>query len=117
LILAHQNVRNPKITDKLLVDDVIYEVTKEREIVWEYVSPFFFTSPDPRFKPTQQIYRAYRVPYDWVPQRPKPVEKAVIPPENSSFGSSPWRFAGARSRAAPGECPEIYTLNKKIRAA
>ncbi len=60
-------------------DGRIFEVTREREIVWEYVSPFFYTR-DPRFKPTQQIYRAYRVPYEWVPQLQKPVEKAVIPP-------------------------------------
>jgi hypothetical protein len=48
------------------------------------MSPFFFTR-DPRFKPINQIYRAYRVPYEWVPQLPKPVEKAVIPPDNSKF--------------------------------
>jgi hypothetical protein len=63
-------------------------VTQEREIVWEYVNPFFFT-PNPRFKPTQAIYRAYRVPYEWVPQLPKPVEKAVSPPDNSQFRVSP----------------------------
>lgn len=70
------------------VDGRIFEVTREREIVWEYVSPFFFT-PNPRFKPTQQIYRAYRVPYDWVPQLPKPVEKAVNPPDNAQFRINP----------------------------
>jgi Arylsulfotransferase (ASST) len=66
----------------------VFEVTGEREIVWEYVSPFFYT-PNPRFKPTQQIYRAYRVPYDWVPQLPQPVEKAVVPPDNSKFRINP----------------------------
>ncbi len=56
-------------------DGRMFEVTRDREIVWEYVSPFF---ADP--KETQNgVYRAYRVPYDWVPQAPKPVEKAVIP--------------------------------------
>jgi hypothetical protein len=56
-------------------DGRIFEVTPEHEIVWEYISPFF---SDP--KETQNgVYRAYRVPYDWVPQAAKPVEKAVIP--------------------------------------
>jgi hypothetical protein len=56
-------------------DGRIFEVTAGHEIVWEYVSPFF---ADP--KETQNgVYRAYRVPYDWVPQGGKPIEKAVIP--------------------------------------
>jgi hypothetical protein len=66
----------------------VFEVTPEREIAWEYVSPFF-SSPDPRFKPENAIYRAYRVPYEWVPQLKKPVEKAVIPPDNSQFRIQP----------------------------
>jgi hypothetical protein len=66
----------------------IFEVTPEREIVWEYMSPFFH-SPNPRFKPVNQVYRAYRVPYEWVPQLQRPVEKAVIPPDNSQFRIQP----------------------------
>lgn len=31
------------------------------------------------------IYRAYRYPYDWVPQLEKPVEKEIIPPDNQNF--------------------------------
>ncbi len=69
-------------------DGRIFEVTPEREIVWEYVSPFFF-SPSPRFKPWNPVYRAYRVPYEWVPQLQKPVEKAVTPPDNSKFRINP----------------------------
>ncbi len=73
-------------------DGRIFEVTREREIVWEYVSPFFYTpgpSPIARgsedgggkyvSKPTQQIYRAYRVPYEWVPQHQKPHGKGRNP--------------------------------------
>lgn len=66
----------------------IFEVTPEREIVWEYMSPFFH-SPNPKFKPVNQVYRAYRVPYEWVPQLKKPVERAVIPPDNSQFRINP----------------------------
>jgi hypothetical protein len=31
------------------------------------------------------VYRGYRVPYDWIPQITKPVERAVVPPANGSF--------------------------------
>jgi hypothetical protein len=62
-------------------DGRIFEVTPGHEIVWEYVSPFF---ADP--KETQNgVYRAYRVPYEWVPQAVRPVEKAVIPVPNSKM--------------------------------
>jgi|WetSurMetagenome_2_1015567.scaffolds.fasta_scaffold34645_2 hypothetical protein len=62
-------------------DGRIFEVTPGHEIVWEYVSPFF---ADP--KETQNgVYRAYRVPYDWVPQAAKPQEKAVIPVPKSKM--------------------------------
>lgn len=36
----------------------IFEVTPERETVWEYVSPF--TLIDPRFGPTPAVFRAHR---------------------------------------------------------
>jgi hypothetical protein len=62
-------------------DGRIFEVTREHEIVWEYVSPFF---ADP--KETQNgVYRAYRVPYDWIPQAERPQEKAVIPVPKSKM--------------------------------
>jgi hypothetical protein len=57
----------------------IIEVTKEGEIVWEYVSPFVH-----RTMKFSLIYRAYRVPYAWAPL-PKPEEKAVPRLDNSKF--------------------------------
>jgi hypothetical protein len=62
-------------------DGRIFEVTAGHEIVWEYVSPFF--SDEKRIQ--NGVYRAYRVPYDWVPQASKPVEKAVNPIPNSKL--------------------------------
>ena len=59
----------------------ILEVTRDHEIVWEYVSPY--STSDEVFSP--RMFRAYRVPYDWIPQVPKPSETAVIPPSNSDF--------------------------------
>ena len=56
------------------------EVTKEHEIVWEYISPYYNKKGNYNL-----VYRAYRVPYSYVPQLKKPVEKAVTPPANSLF--------------------------------
>ena len=56
----------------------IFEITNDYEIVWEYVSPYYEKSEN-----FNLVYRAYRVPYDYVPQLTKPKEKPVIPPENS----------------------------------
>lgn len=49
----------------------IFEVTQERELVWEFVSPFGPNAPygDPAqgsAVPGNLVYRAYRVPEEWV---------------------------------------------------
>ena len=49
----------------------LFEVTPEKEIVWEYRAPFDHLSRSP------YIYRAYRYPYDYVPQLEKPEETPV----------------------------------------
>jgi hypothetical protein len=63
----------------------IIEVTRESEIVWEYVSPYSVS--DKIF--SSRMFRAYRVPYEWVPQLERPEERAVIPPSNGEFKLSP----------------------------
>ncbi len=47
----------------------IIEVTQDHEIVWEYISPYWGT-----LMHMNMIYRAYRVPYDWIPQLDPPKE-------------------------------------------
>lgn len=49
----------------------LFEVTPEKEIVWEYRAPFDHQTRSP------YIYRAYRYPYDYVPQVEKPEEVPV----------------------------------------
>ncbi len=68
-------------------DGRIFELTADSEIVWEYVNPFFGTDPD-----THRIYRAHRIPYDWVPQLSRPVERRVTPPNLSDFRLPPDPF-------------------------
>ncbi|HLH31578.1 MAG TPA: aryl-sulfate sulfotransferase [Terriglobia bacterium] len=58
----------------------LFEVTKERKIVWEYIYPVFGGAQN-----SNSVYRGYRVPYDWIPQIEKPTERAVVPPSNGNF--------------------------------
>lgn len=53
-------------------DGRLIEVTKEHEIVWEFVNPYYGNILGPAAM--NIIYRAYRVPYEWVPQLDKPQE-------------------------------------------
>jgi len=60
----------------------MFEVTRDGAIVWEYMSPFFGTT-GPR--PSNAVYRAYRLPYDWIPQLTRPKESAVTPPSLADY--------------------------------
>lgn len=64
-------------------DGRVIEVTRDREIVWEYISPYLWDSSVPSIR--NLVYRAYRVPYEWVAQLPKPKEAAVDPGPNYLF--------------------------------
>jgi hypothetical protein len=68
-------------------DGRLFEVTPDCEIVWEYISPYFRAKKN--ISSDNNIFRAYRVPYEWVPQVRKPAENAVIPPSNSEFRINP----------------------------
>lgn len=67
----------------------LFEVTVDHEIVWEFISPYWGKTVN-----TNMLYRAYRVPYEWVPQLPRPQETPVFAPDNTQL-----RQPGA---AAPG---------------
>ena len=58
----------------------VFEVTSDRRIVWEYMSP-----PPTGTRGVGTVYRAYRVPYAWLSQIRQPEEKAVTPPSNAEF--------------------------------
>ncbi len=58
----------------------IFEVTANHQMVWEYISPYYAEGGRTNF-----VYRAYRAPYDWVPQLNPPEEKSVPKPDNSKF--------------------------------
>jgi arylsulfotransferase ASST len=54
-------------------DGRIFEVTPEHQTVWEYISPYWRKPP----LNLNLVYRAYRYPYDWVPQLERPRERAI----------------------------------------
>ena len=56
------------------------EVTAECETVWEYISPYKDAKSN-----MNMVYRAYRYPYEYVPQLDKPEELAVESIDNSDF--------------------------------
>jgi outer membrane protein assembly factor BamB len=58
----------------------LLEVTKEGQIVWEYIYPLFTGTP-----PANAVYRGYRIPYDWIPQIEPPNERPVVPPPLANF--------------------------------
>jgi hypothetical protein len=62
-------------------DGRIFEVTRGHEIVWEYVNPYWGHGG----LRLNMVYRAYRAPYDWVPQRPRPTEVPVTRLDPATF--------------------------------
>ena len=60
----------------------VFEVTyDDLETVWEYINPRLWK----KGISNASTYRAYRVPYSWVPQLATPVETAVTQPENTTL--------------------------------
>jgi len=59
----------------------IFEVTTDSTIVWEYIYPTFTAAA----RPTNSVYRAYRLPYEWIPQLTRPAERAVKPPAAAQY--------------------------------
>jgi hypothetical protein len=59
----------------------MFEVTVKGTIVWEYMYPQFGTGPNA----SNAVYRAYRIPYGWIPQLMMPKEQRVTPPALGDF--------------------------------
>jgi Arylsulfotransferase (ASST) len=66
----------------------VFQVTRDGEIVWEYVNAYPRQSKDPntgRSVANYQLYRAQPVPYDFVPNATPHSEKPVTPSNNTQF--------------------------------
>lgn len=77
-------------------DGRLIEVTPEHEIVWEYINPYF-NHLGGKFI-NNMVYRAYRVPYEWIPQLDRPEEVSIAPLEVETF-----RVPGAPVGAGKGK--------------
>ena len=55
---------------------IVREYTAEKELVWEFVYPHIGSA---------LLYRAYRIPYEWIPQLEKPVETPIAQLDNDAF--------------------------------
>lgn len=83
----------------------LFEVTRDYEIVWEYISPYYGNGVYrgmSKYNGTKfnAVYRAYRVPYEYCPQAGILNEVPIEPIDNSDF-----RMPGAAPRG-----PEKITI-------
>jgi hypothetical protein len=58
----------------------MFEVTREGAIVWEYMYPLSSGANS-----SNAVYRAYRVPYGWIPQLMMPREQRITPAALGEF--------------------------------
>ena len=58
----------------------IFEVTAGHELVWEYISPYWG-----KFMNINMVYRAYRAPYEWIPQLDEPDQTPIDPIDVTKF--------------------------------
>jgi hypothetical protein len=56
----------------------MFEVTSDGKTVWEFLYPDFTGGAN-------NVYRAYRIPYEWLPQVARPKETPVVPPDLAAF--------------------------------
>ena len=86
-------------------------MTPEKEIVWEFINPWRGPVSGPPVG-VAAVYRAYRVPYEWVPQLDRPRETAIEPLDVSTF-----RVPGAAPAGAEAEVRVEGTLPYQFSSA
>jgi len=62
-------------------DGRVFEVTASHEIVWEYINPYWGKIS----LPLNMVYRAYRLPYGWVPQIDPPKQVSIERIDTATF--------------------------------
>lgn len=87
-------------------DGLMIEVTPDKEIVWEFVNPIRNNHMPPLMQ--FSIYRAYRLPYSWVPQLEIPEEISVAP-----FDITRFRVPGSCDPGDPAEV-EVCVSEKGV---
>ncbi|AEF86083.1 conserved hypothetical protein [Treponema primitia ZAS-2] len=84
-------------------DGRLLEVTPEKQTVWEYLNPYYYHALGGILN---MVYRAYRVPYDWIPQLKVPSEGSIQAPDVKTFrvpgsviGASPENIVNVAGRS------------------
>ena len=70
LVSSAQRLPNANTLITEGVDGRVFEITRDHEIVWEYVNP----NPGEH---GSLVYRSYRVPYEWAPQAERRDERPI----------------------------------------
>ncbi|KTB49299.1 Arylsulfotransferase (ASST) [Dehalogenimonas alkenigignens] len=96
IVSAAQRLPNGNTLITEGVEGRIFEVTNKHEIVWEYVNPHFGEL-------SNLVYRAYRLPYEWVPQAGKPAETPINRLNVVDFKLTASTTTTHESREAPGK--------------
>ncbi|MCQ2444214.1 MAG: arylsulfotransferase family protein, partial [Mailhella sp.] len=86
-------------------DGRLLEVTADHEIVWEFINPYI----DGRNM--NMVYRAYRVPYEWVPQAQHTPEVAIARADCKTFRMPGAAAFGSRSSEVTVEGVRGYHAN------
>ena len=89
-------------------DGRLFEVTPDHEIVWEYINPYYAEIPG-RGR-LNMVYRAYRVPYEWVPQAARNEEIEILPVDPSTF-----RVPGASKGEGTGKLTTVEGVSPNRR--
>lgn len=91
-------------------DGRLFEVTPTGKTVWEYINPYFEKTNLRSGGIFNMVYRAYRVPYEWIPQLPIPQETSIEPP-NVNF----YRVPGSVEETEQGQGVTIHGENVKTK--
>ena len=84
LVSAAQRLPNGNTLITEGCDGRLFEITPDCDLVWEFINPWFHK----KLK-HNMVYRAYRVPYEWIPQLDPPEEIEVPRLDNSKFHVGP----------------------------
>ena len=107
LISGAQRLPNGNTLITVGMSGRLMEVTRSCELVWEYISPYCYMA----YPTLNEVYRAYRYPYDYVPQLEKPEGVAIAKVEIKNFrvpGAKPCGTALATEIAGTWE----YTMEQ-----
>jgi hypothetical protein len=59
-----------------------FSYERDYKTVWEYINPYYYAALGGILN---MVYRAYRIPYDWIPQVPVVKEESIQGPDIRTF--------------------------------